>query len=70
MRLKIFFITIFIIFNIVANAQNIYTNDHYGLSFTTPKNWSVINHKQRIADGHGSHGQALVTYYKNANNVD
>lgn len=53
------------------SAQEIYRNDKYSFSVQGPKNWNVINYKAikgKIDHGHVS--QPLITYYKNANNLD
>lgn len=70
MKFKIFLIVILGSLNIGVNAQDIYNSEQYGLSFTPPKNWSVLNHKQSSSDPSNSHGKTLVSYYKNPNNID
>ncbi|TKC04640.1 hypothetical protein FA048_19460 [Pedobacter polaris] len=64
-----------ILFSITCLAQNviaqeIYKNEKYGFSVERPEGWAILNHKDINVGLKKSHGQQLITYYKNTDNID
>lgn len=70
MKIKVYYILVLFVFlaqNLIA--QEIYKSDIYDFSVEAPKGWATLNHKIITDSARRSHGQKLITYYKNTANT-